>query len=248
VKLVRAGTRITGYESPDGVTWTTVGSDTFSLGRTVLVGIAVSSHVPGVNAKAAFANVSVTTGSSATTAPRVWSNTDVGATPIAGRATVADGRYTVTGSGADIWGAADAFHYAYTPLTGDGTIVARVSGIQLVNQWVKAGVMARETLTAGSPHAFMLVSAAKGAAFQRRLLAGGVSAGTAGTLSTAPRWVKLQRRGNVFNAYESADGESWTLVGSETIAMRATIYVGVAVTSHTTGSAATGTFDSVTVQ
>ena len=248
VRLVRSGTRITGYESPDGATWTMVGSDTFSMSRTVLVGLAVSSHVPGVNATAAFANVSVTTGSSATTVPRVWLNTDVGATPIPGRAAVADGRYTVTGSGADIWGSADAFHYAYTPLTGDGTIVARVSGVQHVNQWVKAGVMARESLTAGSPHAFMLVSAAKGVAFQRRPAAGGISTGTAGSFSTAPRWVKLQRRGNVFTAYESADGASWTLVDTETIPMRSNIFVGVAVTSHTIGSAATCTFDGVAVQ
>lgn len=155
----------------------------------------------------------------------------------------------MTGSGADIWSTADAFHYAYTPLNGDGVIVARVSAIQQdVSPWVKAGVMVRESLSAGSPHAFMLMSAAKGAAFQRRQAAGGLTVGTAGTLSAAPRWVKLQRSRDLFSAFESADGVTWTLVGTDVISMGANVYVGLAVTSHATGAAATCTFDNVRVQ
>jgi hypothetical protein len=109
-------------------------------------------------------------------------------------------------------------------------------------------VMIRESLTAGSAHGFMLVSAAKGAAFQRRPAAGGVSVSSPGTLSTAPRWVKLQRAGSLFSAYESADGVTWTLVGTETIPMGATVYAGLAVTSHTTSGSATCAFDSVSIQ
>jgi hypothetical protein len=94
----------------------------------------------------------------------------------------------------------------------------------------------------------MLASAAKGMAFQRRPLSGGTSVSTAGTMSTAPRWVKLQRNGNLFTASESADGVNWTIVGTESITMGTTVYVGLAVTSHNTGAAATCTFDSVVVQ
>jgi hypothetical protein len=113
---------------------------------------------------------------------------------------------------------------------------------------VKAGVMVRESLTAGSPHAFMLMSAAKGAAFQRRQSTGGLSVGTAGALSAAVRWVKLQRSGNVFSAYESADGTTWTPVGTDTISMGPNVYVGLAVTSHATSASATCTFDAVSIQ
>jgi regulation of enolase protein 1 (concanavalin A-like superfamily) len=155
----------------------------------------------------------------------------------------------VTGSGTDVWGTADAFHYAYRALTGDGTIVARVASVQQnVNAWVKAGVMIRETLDPGSAHAFMLVSASKGVAFQRRGATGGISTSTAGTLSAAPQWVKLARNGDLFSAYESADGVNWTLVGTDNIPMGTTVFVGLAVTSHTTGSAATCTFDGVSLQ
>jgi regulation of enolase protein 1 (concanavalin A-like superfamily) len=249
VKLVRSGAVITGYESADGGSWTQVGSDTFTMGRTVLVGLAVSSHVAGVPATAAFDNVSVAGGATAPAA-QVWAHGDVGATLLAGDASGGDGRYTVTGGGADVWGTADAFHYAYTTLSGDGSIVAQVRSIQMdVSPWVKAGVMVRESLTPGSPHAFMLISAAKGSAFQRRRAAHDITVGTAGgALSAAPRWVKLQRTGHQFTAYESADGAIWTAVGSDTIPMAATVHVGLAVTSHATGAVATCTFENVTVR
>ena len=87
-----------------------------------------------------------------------------------------------------------------------------------------------------------------GSAFQRRETTGGTSVNTAGSLATAPRWVKLVRSGNTFSAYESADGVNWTLVGSDTFAMQTNVLIGLAVTSHNTSASATCTFDSVTIQ
>ena len=107
--------------------------------------------------------------------------------------------------------------------------------------------MIRRTLDPGSAHAFMLVSAGKGVAFQRRRTAGDVSVSTAGPIATPPRWVRLDRAGNIFNAYQSADGVSWTLVGSDSIAMGTQVFVGLAVSSHTTTATATATFDKVVV-
>jgi endonuclease/exonuclease/phosphatase family metal-dependent hydrolase len=106
--------------------------------------------------------------------------------------------------------------------------------------------MVRETLAAGSRHAFMLVSPGKGSAFQRRRLTGGTSTNTSST-GTAPTWVKIVRAGTSFKAYKSADGVKWTLVGSDSITMASTVYVGVAVSSHVDGVVATATFDNVEV-
>jgi regulation of enolase protein 1 (concanavalin A-like superfamily) len=103
----------------------------------------------------------------------------------------------------------------------------------------------RETLTAGSKHATMFVSAGKGLAFQRRTSTNGTSSSTAGALTGAPYWVRVTRSGSTFTAYQSADGANWTLVGSATMNMTATIYVGLAVTSHADGSLTTGTFTNV---
>ena len=153
----------------------------------------------------------------------------------------------MAGAGADIWGNADAFRYVYMTLTGDGSIVAQVTGVQFVNDWTKAAVMMRATLSAGSPHAMMLVSANKGLAFQRRIAAGGVSSHTAGPPGQAPRFVRMARSGTTFTAAASADGVTWTDVGSQTIAMPSTIYVGLAVTSHVSGVNATATFAATSI-
>jgi len=180
------------------------------------------------------------------TLPSPWVQADIGAVPIAGSASDSSGTFTITGSGADIWGTADAFHYVYQPLTGDGSIRARVASVQNAAAWSKAGVMIRETLDAGSTQAFVLVSAAKGVAFQRRETTAAASVSTSGSASAPPRWVRLDRAGNTFTAYESTDGVQWTVVGTDTISMASTVNVGLAVTSHTTSASTTAVIDSVT--
>jgi hypothetical protein len=94
----------------------------------------------------------------------------------------------------------------------------------------------------------MLVSSAKGYAFQRRTAEGGLSTHTSGGTGTAPQWVKLRRRGDVFSAYRSSDGEQWTLVGSQTIPMGRTVLAGLAVSSHTTSATCLAVFDNVSVR
>jgi hypothetical protein len=59
VKLTRAGNIFTAAQSLDGAQWTTVGSDTIAMGRTILVGLAVSSHVAGTLATATFASTAI---------------------------------------------------------------------------------------------------------------------------------------------------------------------------------------------
>ena len=179
--------------------------------------------------------------------PSGWTTSDIGSVGAAGSSSYTGSTLSVDGGGADIWGTADAFHFTYRQLTGDGSIVARVATIDYVNAWTKAGVMMRDTLQPGARHAFMLTSPSKGHAFQRRPAAGGVSTHTSGGAGTAPVWVRLTRAGSTFSAHRSQDGVTWTLVGSDSIAMASTIYVGLAVTSHVTGVLATASFDSVTV-
>ena len=181
--------------------------------------------------------------------PAGWSDLDIGAVGASGSAAYDSNAaaFTVKGAGADVWGTADAFHYAYTTLTGDGSIVARVASTSNTAAWVKAGVMIRASLNANSAHGFMLVSYSKGLAFQRRTVTGGTSTSTAGALAGAPYWVRLDRAGDTVTAYQSKDGVNWVVVGTDTIPMGTTVYVGLAVSSHTTSTAATGVFDNVSI-
>jgi regulation of enolase protein 1 (concanavalin A-like superfamily) len=243
VKLVRTGSTFSAYRSGDGVSWTLVGSDAIPMGSTILVGLAVSSHRDGTLASAVFDGVDA----ASTELPAPWAGRDIGAVGRAGSGSAAGPTFTVSGSGADIWDTADAFHYVYQPFSGDGEIVARVATLQNTDRWAKAGVMMRESLDAGAAHAAMFVSAEKGLAFQRRVTPGGESSHTSGGAGTAPRWVRLVRSGATLSAYVSTDGASWTLVGTETISMETTIYVGLAVTAHDNSALCAASFDSVTV-
>ena len=107
--------------------------------------------------------------------------------------------------------------------------------------------MIRASLTPGSRHAMMIGSPGKGFAFQRRVSDNIESVHTAGPLTVPPAWVKLQRTGNTIEASVSFDGVSWQVVGTETIALPATVYVGLPLTSHYDGLVATGILDSVSV-
>ena len=256
VKLERRGNTITAFLSANGSTWTTVGSDTFAMPAEVHLGLGVSSHDTTRLATATFDNVVVRTVAALppppppppSSLPDPWKAQDIGAVGPAGSSSAAGGTFTVSGGGADVWGAADAFHYVWQPINGDTDVVARVATVDDVHAWVKAGVMIRERLTAESAHAFMLVSAGRGIAFQRRVASGGVSTNTAGAFGAAPAWVKLERRASTISAFQSNDGVTWTLVGRDTFTMPATAYVGLAVSSHDVSRLATATFDNVRVQ
>src|SRR5215216_1307072 len=116
--------------------------------------------------------------SAAQALPSGWATQDIGNPPNAGSATYASGTFTVTGGGADIAGTADQFRFVYLQLTGDGTVVARVNSLQQTRPWSKAGVMIRESLSAGAKNAYTLVSVSKGSVFQRRTATAGTTLST----------------------------------------------------------------------
>lgn len=175
------------------------------------------------------------------------SEAGVGSPGVAGSHTYSNGTYTVRGGGRDIWDWNDQFHYVYKPFTGDGSIVARVTSVQNTHTYAKAGVMFRESLVPESKQATMLVKPDFQASFQRRTETWGTTVQTPWQTVSGPYWLKLTRSGSTFTAYTSSDGVNWTSVGSETIAMNATIYVGLAVTSHDNNVLNTSTFTNVSV-
>lgn len=181
------------------------------------------------------------------TLPAPWASRDVGGVATAGKACQDGGVYSVYGSGADIWGSADEFHYMYQTLTGDGEIIARITAQTNTNNWAKTGVMIRESLNPDSKHAFAALTPANGLRMQYRENTGGSSGGIGGGSGSAPIWLKLERTGNVFRAYRSGDGTNWTEYASRTISMRETVYYGIAVTSHSDGDLSTGLATNVAI-
>jgi hypothetical protein len=165
--------------------------------------------------------------------PAPWLTTDIGAVGAAGSGNESGGTFTVSGSGADIWGNADAFRYVYQRLNGNTQVIVRVSSIANTNAWAKAGIMIRESLAAGSRHASIFLSPGNGVSCQSRVATGGVSTSETVAGIKAPGYLKLARNGNRFTAFRSPDGNVWTQVGTtRVIDMEAVVYLGLAVTSH----------------
>jgi hypothetical protein len=157
----------------------------------------------------------------------------------------ADGRIVMGGIGADIWGTADQFRFAYMNLSGNGSIVARVESIANTWPWAKGGVMIRERIDPGSAHAMVVLTPENGVALQYRPTMNGTSLSINEPGLVAPHWVRLTRSGNTFTAERSEDGVTWVSItadpaaSSVQITMAANVYIGLAVTS-TTLNAVTG--------
>ena len=178
--------------------------------------------------------------------PSGWLDHDVGSVGTAGSAGYSGGTFTVNGFGT-MGSTADAFHFVYQPLSGDGTIIARVVSANGV-----PGVMIRETLTANSTYASVIYSAyviGMNFYFYDRTTTGGSdSTQVAATQPTLPYWVMLNRSGSTFTGYISADGVYWTQLGpSVTINMAQNVYVGMIVDGESTGNPHPSTFDNVSV-
>jgi hypothetical protein len=169
---------------------------------------------------------------------------------------VSPGTIVMNGTGTDIWNTADQGRFVYKQLTGDGSVTARVESLANTDPWAKAGVMIRQTLDAGSPFAYSVYGGTNGMRFQARLTAAAaaISDSTPAppaeqTGARAPVWVKVERKGTQFNCYYSTDatGKAWTAMalGPQTIAMPATAFIGLAVTSHTASAVCGARFSSV---
>ncbi|WP_067461059.1 ABC transporter permease subunit [Actinomadura macra] len=102
----------------------------------------------------------------------------------------------------------DRFRFAHRTLAGDGSIVVRVRDQQADHPWAMAGVMVKQSATAGAPYAAIAITPGHGVRFQARF-----TTDIAGSAHRAPRWLKLSRAGATVTGYESADGATWHRVG-----------------------------------
>ncbi len=178
--------------------------------------------------------------------PSPWKSKDIGSVGADGGASYDGGTFTVNGSGDDIWNASDAFRFVYQSASGNCTVIAKVTGVQNTHGWAKAGVMIRDSLSPDAEHASVFITPSNGVAFQYRSNTGGSSSNENTTGVDAPHWVKIVRSGATFIAYQSSNGSSWTKIGSKSISMSSSVYIGLATTSHNDGVVSTATFKNIT--
>ncbi len=157
------------------------------------------------------------------------------------------GTIGVSGAGAGVYNAADAFHYEYLPVTGDVTMTAHLDSEQAIEPATQVGIDVRQSLDPGSPDALVGISPYFGAESLSRVTAGAQTS-IAGIVSgIGPGyWLQMTRSGNTFTSSISPDDVNWTDIGQVTIPMTSNIYIGLASSSTTTTATGTGVFDAVT--
>jgi hypothetical protein len=177
--------------------------------------------------------------------PSPWQNQDVGSVGLAGSSSYSGGVFTVTGAGADIWGSADAFQFAFRTMNGDDYTVARVTSMQNTNSLAKAGVMLRSSTSAGAADVILDVKPDGVIEFMARSTQGGSTTWYGGTGTTGPVWLMLVRSGSTVAAYAAQDGNPWSSLGTLIVNFPTTVDAGLVVTSHSTQQLNTATFDNV---
>jgi hypothetical protein len=186
------------------------------------------------------------TSAGAQSLPAGWSVTDIGKPPSAGTATFATPTMTETSRGLDVNGTKDQFTFAHTTISGDVTIIARVASLSATDTGALAGLMIRATSSVGQRH-FSVFATPAGVVERHRASNGGSTTQTSGGTSTAPVWLKIERRSNTFTAFRSSTGTSWTSIRKVTLSISSGAMVGFAVASHSTTAKATAGFDNVSV-
>jgi N-acetylneuraminic acid mutarotase/glucose/arabinose dehydrogenase/endonuclease/exonuclease/phosphatase family metal-dependent hydrolase len=224
--------------TPYSVNWSQPAAGSYTL-------TAVATDSGGAQTQSAPVTVTVTDPNAVLPAP--WISADIGQVGLKGTASHSNGVFTVKGAGSDIWDNGDSFHYVYQPWTGDGQITARIRSIQQTHTYAKAGVMFRQSLTASSPHVMLNVLPDGSADFISRPAPDAYTNYHAGQALGVPGWLKLIRAGNLFSAYTSTDAVVWTQLGTTTVPMAQTLYVGLAVLSHDPTLLNTSMFDNLSV-
>lgn len=178
------------------------------------------------------------------------SHGDVGATPKTGAIDydAATGEYRVTGGGANIWAAEDAFHFAWKRLSGDVTITAdvRFLGAGAVAHR-KAVLMVRQDLTSGSAYADVALHGDGLTSLQFRPAAGAQTQEIRSAL-TAPTRIRIERRGNRFTVFAGRPGEELIPSGPQTVELTDPVYAGIGVCSHDANVLETAVFSNVRLE
>lgn len=134
----------------------------------------------------------------------------------------------------------DSFYFVHQPLTGNGSITVSVSALDVriapglepgTVPWAKAGLLVKDGARPGSPYAAIMVTGSHGVRMQDNYV--NDTAGISGAVSTAsPRWLRLDRSGDMITGSESADGIRWTTVGTVHLAgLGTTVQAGLFVAS-----------------
>src|SRR3989440_8014577 len=242
--------------SSDGATYTLVPGDsaTIPMPAVTMEGVALSSGTQGIRDTVAYAAVNIQSPGTPpnppappTPCPGGWRCSDIGNPALGGDQALSGGTWTLKGAGNDINGNADQFHYVRQSLATNGSISAHILTQTNTNASAKAGVMLRQGTNADSAYYAAFVTPGNGIVVQYRPTQG-LSSRVRGEITVAAAsLIMIARSSNIYCTYTSSDGANWSYVTGTcfTLSLNSPTLAGLAVTSQSTGTMSTATFDTV---
>lgn len=248
LKLERRGSNVTALLSADGDGWQTLASTNLNLSSGTVAGFFVASLSSRL-AEGRFDNIR--------TLP--FFEQDIGTPGLAGSLSFTSTQFTLTATGDDYLhgsGATpsrDAYYYVYSERSGDETWMVRLDSLTGSNtnrtnaagEKPTAGLTLRESTSSTSRQISLHCTLARTIEFTVRSTASGslTNVTTPLTNSSAPRWLRLTRTSNSFAAAHSADGTTWSNVGTATLSNAASkLLVGLVADSQVRYETATAIY------
>ena len=175
----------------------------------------------------------------------------VGQTPPGSKARydVSKSEYRITGGGANMWGASDAFYFVWKRASGDLTLTADI-------QWVgtsaaehrKAVLMVRQSLDPASPYADA-VSHGNGLTSLQFRGAPNEQTYQIVAAEDGPSRLRMVKKGSRFTMYFAKPGEQWKPSSPvEFVTLEEPFYVGLGVCSHVATALETAIFSNVKLE
>jgi TolB protein len=156
--------------------------------------------------------------------------------------------YEITGGGSDLWGASDAFHYAWQQVDGeDWYIQADVAvppGGSQPNE--KAVLMFRQSLDPDSAYVDVAIHADGHITLQWRLAQGATTEDTTAPMRNA-KTLRIERRGNLFVASATGDDGQMHEFATKTVTFQDPVYLGLGVCAHDPNGLATVKFSNLKI-
>jgi Tol biopolymer transport system component len=156
-------------------------------------------------------------------------------------------RYTIAGSGQNMWGDHDDFHFVWKRMTGDFILTTRA---QLLGKGVEAhrklGWTVRSSLATGSPQVAAVVHGDGLASLQFRR-ADGASTEEQRSPVAGADVIQLERRGGSFLMSVARFGDTLTTSQIDDVSLGDTVYVGLFVCAHNDSVVERGVFRDVRI-
>ncbi|TYT61946.1 ATP-binding protein [Natrialba swarupiae] len=156
-------------------------------------------------------------------------------------------RWSVSADGTNIWRHWNDFYFVHTPVDGPVSIRGRVTDIEEVDAFSKAGFMIRDELEDASTYGFVGATPGFGTEVLWRTQRG--EDGTSQQLREESRseWFRVDLLDGYVTCFVSQDGQEWTAIDQRRIEQTTPIHVGLVVCSVVSGQPCEATFEDVTV-